>query len=120
MRAKTAMGAAAEGAMPVGAACEVDDLRVVEFGRVGVGRAQQWTDPFSLAYRASADLDVLQRDARHPGYRRLPPQQLFDRARQDVGLFDEQMALVGMLGQIDEEAVQRIRHGVQARDEKEE
>ncbi|GAB4674211.1 hypothetical protein MOKP104_18010 [Mycobacterium avium subsp. hominissuis] len=74
MRAEAAMRAAAEGPVPVGAAGEVDDLGVGELGRVGVGRAEQRADPFALADRAAADLDVLRCDASDTGNRCLSTQ----------------------------------------------
>ena len=71
---EAAVRTSAERAMPVRAAVEVHDLGIGELGRVGVGRAEQRADPFALADRASAHLDVLHGDPGDAGHRCLPAQ----------------------------------------------
>src|SRR5207249_608432 len=54
------------------------------------------------------------------GHRRLPPQQLFDRARDDGGVLDDLAAMVGMGGEEGVEARQRVADGVEAGDQEQE
>ena len=74
----------------------------------------------TLVHRAPAQLDVLVDHPGHPGHRCLPPQQLLDRGRDDRGVLHDQPALLRVLGQIGEEALQRVGHRVEPGQEEQE
>ena len=57
--------------------------------------------------------DVLARPAHDGRHRRLPPEQLLDRARDDVGVVDDAAAVLRVLREEREEARERIGDGVQ-------
>ena len=99
---------------------EVHVVGIGEVGLVRVGRADADADMVTLVHRAPTQLDVLLHHARDPGHRCLPPQQLLHRGRDDRGVLHDQPPLFRVLGQIREEALQRVGHRVEAGQEEEE
>ena len=63
--------------------------------------------------RAAVELDVRGGDPGHRGHRGLPPQELLDGRRDDRRVVDDPPTLVGVLGQVGDEALEGVGHRVQ-------
>ena len=87
---------------------------------VGVRRSEKEHDLLAGVDRAAAHLDVLCRHAGDRRHRALPAQQLLDRRRDDLRVLDQLAAMLGLLGQVGEHAVERVGHRVEAGDHEQE
>ena len=94
--------------------------RVGELGLVGVGRADHDDDVIALVHRATRQLGVLHRHAGHHHDRGLPAEELLDGVGDDVGVLDELAAVLGVLRQEGEHAVERGGDRVEPGDQEQE
>ena len=115
MRTEASVDTAPEREMPVDRPVQLHFAGVGTLVVVDVGRADERHHLLAGVHRTTADLGIASRDACHGHDRRLPPQQLLDDARNQVGMFDDRPALIGVLGEISEEAVERRGDRVEAR-----
>src|SRR5205807_9144868 len=95
-----------------GGAVDVD-RGVGELVVVEVGGPQHEHHRVARRQGDAAQLDVLLDDAGDDHDRRLPPHELLDDGGDAAGVVDQLLAAVGMVGQVDDHAVERRRHRVE-------
>jgi hypothetical protein len=74
----------------------------------------------ALLHGTAGDLGVGDRSTDDAHDRRLPAEHLLDRGRDELGILDDLAAVVGVLGQVGEHAVEGGGDGVEAGDEEQE
>src|SRR4030088_1559884 len=96
-----------------GGALKVEVARLWDPALVDVRRAEQHRDPLAGLEVLATELDVLGYDARHARHRRLPPQELLDRAGDLRRVVDEALPLLGMLREVRHHAADGRGHRVE-------
>ena len=98
--------------------CAVDDERVgiLELVRIAVGRRERQQHPVVLLHRAAVEVDVLGDHAGHRD-RGVRTEELLERERHDLGVVDEALLVVGVLGEVPQRRADRRPGGVDPGDE---
>ena len=107
VRAEAAVHAATERVVRVHLAVEAHLVGVGQRDLVGVDGTEADAHHVALRDRAPEDLGVLRGDAHDAADRCLPAQQLLHRRRHQRRIGDDLRALLGVLAQVPEEAVER-------------
>ena len=95
----------------------VDDelVGVLEGRGVAVGRREAQQDPVVLLHRAAQVLHVVLDQSGH-GHRRVEAQELLDRGGHEVGLGDQSLQVLGVVGEVPQRRADRRPRGVDAGD----
>src|SRR5580704_448264 len=104
MRAGAEMLAFAEGDLLVRAAAKIETVWIKKEGLIPIPPRHPQRQPVALANLLAAELGIGSCDSRNMSYRTGPPEDLFDRARHQLGVIRQTLALGRMPNQGEEAA----------------